>query len=722
MPVLYKIPLANGKNAENFSMRNSLFQVILVLTFLSITLRAQDAADYKIIKPASNTILFFSGDETYHTIGRLSERPIRACVLDKNNHPVEGVKVHFTFIKGPGKNPATVENELVVTNVNGIAETYVRLASHDGVYEFAARIYQGNPDNDIVYYRLYGRDSNWVFFLIIGLAGGLALFLFGMEMMSEGMKKVAGSRLRSILSSITNNRLVAVGMGTFVTMIMQSSSATTVMLVSFVQARLITFAQSLGIILGADIGTTFTAQLIALKLTDYALLMIAIGFLIFFIAKPLRYKNIGETILGFGILFFGMKIMSDAMYPLRTFEPFIDILLKLENPLFGILIGTIFTALIQSSGAFAGIIIVLATQGILTLEAGIPLLLGANMGTCITAFLASINTSREAKRVAIAHILFKVAGVLLFIWWIPTFADIIRSLSPGNSSALKGAELLADVVPHQIANAHTVFNVFLTLVMLPFTRLAAKWITRLFPDKAIETVSPYQTRFLDDSLLDTPTLALNLAKVEILRLGKKVIIMVKKSIDPFLSNHNNPNVNLDEGENEIDFIEKKIRVYLTRISRQNLDEQRVAEVFQMINVAAELEQIADIVSGEMKRLLQKKCEQDSAFSSQGKDEIAVFHQKTMKQINRALDLFKEVNLAKAREIEAKYKEYRIMEMDLRHIHYRRLQKDIPETVASSEIHVALIDLLKRISSHATNIARIMMASKKMRAPKTPSIN
>ena len=272
------------------------------------------------------------------------------------------------------------------------------------------------------------QDISWMM-LIFGLFGGLALFLFGMELMSEGMKKTAGNQMRTILGALTRNRVIALFCGAFVTMVIQSSSATTVMLVSFVQAGLMTFAQSMGVILGADIGTTITAQMIAFKLTDYALLMIAIGFIVRMLGKTDNVKNIGEAILGFGVLFFGMKMMSDAMKPLRTYAEFINLLKGLENPILGILVGAAFTALVQSSSAFTGVIIVLAQQNLITLDAGIPMVFGANIGTCVTAGLASIGTSRDAKRVALAHVLFKIAGVFLFIFWIPYFADLIRMLA-----------------------------------------------------------------------------------------------------------------------------------------------------------------------------------------------------------------------------------------------------------------------------------------------------
>ena len=373
---------------------------------------------------------------------------------------------------------------------------------------------------------------NWMF-LIFGLFGGLALFLYGMEQMSNGLKKTAGDHIRSILSALTNNRLMGLTVGAFVTMVIQSSSATTVMLVSFVQAQLMTFVQSLGVILGADIGTTITAQLIAFNLTDYALLMIAIGFGIRMFAKKDTGKHIGEVIMGFGILFFGMKLMSDAMKPLRTYVPFIELLEGLENPLYGLLVGAIFTALIQSSSAFTGLIIVLAQQGLLTLDAGIPLIFGANLGTCVTAGLASIGTSREAKRVALAHTMFKIGGILLFVLWIPTFAEIIRNISPTSNSI--GLDKLASETPRQIANAHTLFNVSLAFIFLPFTMLFSKLILFILPRRKVEVGVVPVTWHLDDTAISTPALAIGLAQTEISRMAKISKRMLNAIIIPFVS-------------------------------------------------------------------------------------------------------------------------------------------------------------------------------------------
>jgi phosphate:Na+ symporter len=645
--------------------------------------------------------------ETRHqTAGEILESPFKVQVLYNDKEPVEGWPVYFTMISTPPGAKGTNLTEVVFTDVNGFAESSATLGSKEGVYEFVARIRNGSDQFDIVYFKAYARKANWVFYLISGLIGGLGLFLLGMGMMSDGMKKTAGSRMRTLLGTLTNNRLVAVAVGTFVTMIIQSSSATTVMLVSFVQAQLMTFAQSIGIILGADIGTTITAQLIAFKLTDYALIIIGIGFGMMFLLKSKKLKNIGEAILGFGLLFFGMWIMSEAMAPLRTYEPFISILLQLENPLIGILVGTLFTALIQSSSAFTGIIIVLGSQGLITLEAAIPLLFGANIGTSITAALASINTGREAKRVALAHALFKVLGVLLFVWWIPSYAEIIRSISPSGAEGLSGTAHFANVIPRQIANAHTIFNVALTIIVLPFTTQAAKFVYKLLPDKAEpEEEGEFKTKYLEDSLISTPTLALNLAKAETISMANKVQKMVANILTPFFKYDEEILDEIRDTETEVNFLNVHINKYLMKISQESLAEERTDEIFQIMHSVTELEQIGDIIAKRLIPLAEKKMLLNTQFSKDGQDEIKDYHLRTMKQISRAIEVFKDVNLKDAKRMEKKYKKYRMMEMDLRRTHFERLRSDVPETVATSEIHLELIELLKRISSNATNIAR-----------------
>ena len=539
--------------------------------------------------------------------------------------------------------------------------------------------------------------------LIISLSGGLMLFLYGMEMMSDGMKKTAGNKMRTILAALTRNRVVALFCGAFVTMVIQSSSATTVMLVSFVQAGLMSFTQSLGVILGADIGTTITAQMIAFKLTDYALLMVAIGCLIRMFGKDQNVKNIGEAILGFGILFFGMKIMSDAMKPLRTHVEFISMLRGLENPVLGVLSAAAFTALIQSSSAFTGIIIVLSQQNLITLEAGIPMVLGANIGTCITAGLASIGTSREAKRVALAHVIFKIVGVLLFIFWIPTFANIIRSLANQFDSG----------TARQIANAHTIFNVSLGIGFLPFTALFGRFILKIFPEKKEDSDLIPVTWHLDDSVLSTPAMALDLTRTEVARMVKLIRRMLRAVIIPFFSNdpHEDeyfPPLSLVDGismrEEKLDYLEEKISQYLIKISQQRTTSGQAKEIFTMMSIASDIENIGDLISRNLLPLILKKKELDKSFSKEGQDELMIYHQKACKQLSLLEETLAERDWDLANRMMKKEKKYLDLEQQYKANHLRRLFAEKVNTVETHEIHMELMDLMKQIIVFSGNIA------------------
>ena len=549
-------------------------------------------------------------------------------------------------------------------------------------------------------------------FLIMGLLGGLSLFLYGMAKMSEGMKKAAGDRMRNILAALTSNRVIGMTVGAFVTMIIQSSSATTVMLVSFVQAELMTYVQAISIILGANIGTTITAQLVAFKLTDYALLLITIGFVMTMFSKEDAIKHIGEAILGFGILFFGMKLMSDSMTPLRTFQPFIDIMKGMENPIIGILIGAIFTALIQSSSAFTGIVIVLAQQGLLTLEGGIPLIFGANIGTCITAGLASIGTIRDAKRVAIAHVFFNIGGVLLFILLIPQLAEIVRWISP--VSELTGIEKLAMESPRQIANAHTIFNITVGLIFLPFTTILANYVYKILPDKKTEEGIVPIAWHLDNSAISTPALAIDLARSEILRMAKILGRMLDVIIIPFVSNdqlqdETYPQLSLVEGvemrEEKLDYLDMKIIKYLRKIGQHELSENQTQELYGLMSIANDIESIGDTIEKNMIPLLAKKDSLNMDFSPEGKEELSLYHNKVCKQINRLKKAFSKLDPGKAEKIINKEGKYSALETKYRISHLERLHQEREESIETHEIHMELMDLLKQINVYSGEIAK-----------------
>jgi len=339
------------------------------------------------------------------------------------------------------------------------------------------------------------------------LCGGLALFLFGMEQMSDSLKAVAGERMKTILATLTKNRFTGAITGAFVTAIIQSSSVTTVLVVGFITAGLMSMSQSIGVIMGANIGTTITAQIVAFKVTKAALLMVAVGFSMMFLSHKEKIKQYGAMLMGLGLVFFGMSVMSDAMKPLRTFQPFLDLMVQMEAPVVGILIAAGFTALIQSSSATTGIVIVMASQGFISLPAGIALAFGANIGTCVTALLAAIGKPREALRAATVHVLFNILGVLVWLGFITHLANFVSWFSPSHPE-LMGAERLAAETPRQIANAHTIFNIANTFIFIGFAGQFARFVEWLVPDKPIEEVVLAQPKYLDEELLETPSLAL----------------------------------------------------------------------------------------------------------------------------------------------------------------------------------------------------------------------
>jgi phosphate:Na+ symporter len=556
-------------------------------------------------------------------------------------------------------------------------------------------LYAGSSSND-------GEIS--LFLIITGLLGGLGMFLYGMEMMSDGMKMTAGDSMRAILEKLTSNRFIAVFIGAFVTMVIQSSSATTVMLVSFVNSGLLNFVQALGVVLGSNIGSTVTAQIVAFKVTDYALLLIAAGSVMALFAKKDTVKHLGFVILGFGLLFYGMKVMSDTMKPLRTDPMFNSILTSFENPFLGILAGAIFTALIQSSSATTGIVITLASGGSITLEAGIPLILGANIGTCVTAILAGLNASRDAKRVAIGHVTFNIIGVLLFCFWIPYFADFIAQTS--------------DNVPRQIANAHTIFNIMATIIFIPFTPFISKTIIRYFPDKEeLRNIEQPAILNLDEKVLNQPGAAINSAQAEIGGVVGLTERVVGSLVRPFIGAEDegdveNPDQDLHTGLHQrldkIAYLNENISDYLVKISRQDLTEKQSKEVFALVTTVNYLNSINNMVKLRFDNLVGKKESLAESFSAAGQEEILGYHGKLLKQVKRLNKFFTKFDRAKAAKIMAKGEKYKDLEDKYRLEHFKRVSGDVSESVATHQLHVELMDVLKQINTFIELIASTLL--------------
>ncbi len=546
---------------------------------------------------------------------------------------------------------------------------------------------------------LYGSDGDAnsisFFLLATGLLGGMGMFLYGMEMMSDGMKVTAGNSMRTILEKLTSNKYLAVVVGAFVTMVIQSSSATTVMLVSFVNSGLLAFSQALGVILGSNIGSTVTAQIVAFKVTDYALLLIAAGSLMALFSKKDTIKNLGFVILGFGLLFYGMKVMSDTMKPLRSDPGFNSILTSFENPFLGIMAGAIFTALVQSSSATTGIVITLASGGSITLEAGIPLIFGANIGTCVTALLAGLNASRDAKRVAVAHVTFNVIGVLLFCFWIPTFAEFISQTSQN--------------IPRQIANAHTFFNIVASLVFIPFTGFIAKTIIHYLPDKDLDrNIEKPAVLHLDESLVNQPEAAINNAQAEIKGVVGLMERVVGTLVRPFIKGQElvdveNSEIDLMSGMNQriekISFLNQKIGDYLITTSKSDLSSNQSKELFSLVSIVNYLNSMNDLIQLRFTSLVAKKEGINEEFTDLDQAEIIDYHKRLIKQVKRLDKFFAKFDKSKVEKIITKGQENKDLEQKYRLDRLERISSNdsSQKSAEINQLHSQLMDMLKQVN-------------------------
>jgi phosphate:Na+ symporter len=438
------------------------------------------------------------------------------------------------------------------------------------------------------------------------MAGGLALFLGGLQLLSEGMKKAAGSTLKTVLANLTTNRFSGALTGAFVTGILNSSTVTTLLVVGFISGGLMTLSQSVGVIIGANIGSTVTAQLLAFNLAEYSLGPVAIGFFMMFTAKREKTKFYGMMIMGLGLVFYGMGLMSSAMTPLRTYEPFVAILRTLENPAAGILAGAIFTAIVQSSAATVGIAIAMASEGLLALPAGIALALGANIGSAVTTALLGILSSKstEAVRASVVHVTFNVLGVLIWLPLLSVLVDIAVWASP-TSSELEGSARAAAEVPRQIANANTIFNILNAIIFIGFTGWLARFAELVVPERKTPEGVIIEPEFLDEAALAAPPIALQQARLELGRVGEITLSMLQ-DVGPAMRDRDMERLEeIAKRDDQIDILEAEILKYLGRIRQGMLSEEDSREVERLMIAADNLENLADVIETDMVALMRQ---------------------------------------------------------------------------------------------------------------------
>jgi len=531
---------------------------------------------------------------------------------------------------------------------------------------------------------------NWVL-LIYELIGGLALFLFGMDVMTKALKDSAGGKLKHFLSKMTSNRWKALLAGTSITAIIQSSSVTTVLAVGFVSAGVMTFQSTLGVILGANIGTTITAQIIAFKVTKIALLLVIIGYLATLVTNKEIYRAYGNIILGLGLIFLGMNFMSDGMLPLRSSDQFLNLMKNISNPGWGIMIGALFTALVQSSSATTGIVIILASQGLVSTQGGISLIIGANIGTCVTAFLSAIGKPRAAMQVAFAHILFKIIGAILWVWFIPQLADITGLITPRD-------------VARQIANAHTIFNVANATLLIGFTTPLARLVNKLLPVSSEDNAG--EIMLLDTYYLQNPALAIDLVDKELIKLADKTDCLLKEGLEITLTGSERHLRELRRYDENIDFHQKQILFYLQQIQQLKLSKKESHRIKVQMEMANILEAAADLVSTDMVESAEHRIKHGFNVSEETLKRISSFYLKSIKSINDAFVAYSNHDADLARRVIGRKKTFKRITFQLKEHLVNRLTLMDSNRIAKIRFETDLIELIDRLYALSRRMARL----------------
>ena len=527
--------------------------------------------------------------------------------------------------------------------------------------------------------------------IAISLIGGLGMFLYGMNVMGDGLQKAAGEKLKKIIEMLTTNKIMGVLVGTLVTAIIQSSSATTVMTIGFVNAGIMSLQQAVGVIMGANVGTTVTAQLVSFNIEKYAPIAIGIGMAFWFFTKKKNVKNISEILIGFGILFVGMNFMKAAAAPVSEMPQVHDAMLYLsKNPVLGILAGFVITGTIQSSSASIGILIVLASQGLLPITAALPVLYGDNIGTCVTSLLSTVGASRNARRAAIMHLCFNVIGTLLFIIVLSKpIVALVTSIDPTN-------------VPRQIANAHTLFNVVNVIVLLPFSSYLVKLATKLVPyteDEDLENI--HTTKFLDERILETPSIALSNTVDEVIRMASRSTRALDSAYDAVKTFSHEKREKTFEYEKMINTLQLDITNFLFALSNRNLSDLERIKADVLFHIVNDIERVGDHADNiaEISQFMEDK---KVKFTDDATKELDTLFELASKNFYDSITALKSSDFELAATITDREREINILEQNARNSHMVRLRSG----TCSVEAGIYFLDIisnLERISDHSINI-------------------
>ena len=536
--------------------------------------------------------------------------------------------------------------------------------------------------------------------MAIQLLGGLALFLYGMEKMTDGLKAAAGEQMNTLLARLTTNRILGAITGALVTAVIQSSSVTTVLVVGFVSAGLMTLVQAVGVIFGANVGTTLTAQIVAFNTTTLALPFITIGFVMTFVWKKGVARHYGAMLIGLGLLFYGMGAMGEAMSPLRTNQRFAELLQSLQNPVLGMLVGAVFTALVQSSSATIGLAVVMATQGLVSLPAGIAILFGAKIGTGITAVLAGIGKPQDAKRAAVVHVLFNVLGAAIWLPFIAQLASIAQAVSPA-AADLQGVERLAAEVPRQIANAATIWASANTVIFLPFANWFAKLATWIVPDRAVEQREIIRPRFLEDDALPVPSMALERTRMELGHMAGLVNGMLARVKSAF---EIRDACELSGQGDQVLVLREAVLRYLKQIGRNGLSDSEAAEYVRLVAAAGEIEAMSKAISRDLAKRVRALQEDDLTPSQDTAALLNQLLQTIQASVQCGLRALVERDEKAALSVVVKRGAVREVTAELQRLQALRLVQDDPKRLTKHRVQLELVDVLRHLHGVAEDMA------------------
>ncbi len=543
----------------------------------------------------------------------------------------------------------------------------------------------------------------------LGLFGGIALFLAGLELLADGLKKAAGNTLKDVLSKLTTNRFMGAITGAFVTGVLNSSTVTTLLVVGFISGGMMTLAQSVGVIMGANIGSTVTAQLLAFNLSEYSLGPVAIGFFMLFSAKREKVKHYGMMLMGIGLVFYGMGLMGSSMTPLRSYEPFLAMLKGMENPLMGILAGAVFTAVVQSSAATVGIAIAMASEGLLSLPAGIALALGANVGTAVTTAAMGILSSKstDAVRASVVHVAFNILGTLIWLPLIWLLVDMAVWVSPA-SPELEGVARSAAEVPRQIANANTLFNVINTLLFIGFTGLFARMAERLVPDKPVSEDVIIEPKFLDQDVLKVPSLALERVRQEFGRAGDIALSMYSEWSTAMQDRNREHLAEIARRDDQVDILEAETLRYLSRLRQSMLTEEEARLHQELLTATVNLEGLADVIETDMVTLAEHYIAKDLQTGETTMALLKDMYVTIGRSVELAVQAVRDGDQRAAEDVvNMKGDVARAVDSFLAR-KSERIGTEDENYLASARAEMSLVDKLRRIYTMAKRIAKVVL--------------